>query len=79
MAGAAGAIGTPILTLAGVTRLPVDTLSAMVGRQLPFFAVLVPFWLICRASSWPGPRPGSRATRASFCATAFGTRSRSAA
>ena len=41
-----GALGTPILTLAGVTGLPVDTLSAMVGRQLPFFAVIVPFWLV---------------------------------
>jgi lactate permease len=41
-----GAIGTPILTLAGVTRLPADTLSAMVGRQLPFFALIVPFWLV---------------------------------
>ena len=41
-----GALGTPILTLAGVTGLPVDTLSAMVGRQLPFFALIVPFWLV---------------------------------
>ena len=41
-----GALGTPVLTLAGVTGLPVDTLSAMVGRQLPFFAVIVPFWLV---------------------------------
>jgi lactate permease len=41
-----GAIGTPVLTLAGVTNLPVDTLSAMVGRQLPFFALIVPFWLV---------------------------------
>jgi lactate permease len=41
-----GAIGTPVLTLAGVTNLPVDTLSAMVGRQLPFFALLIPFWLV---------------------------------
>jgi lactate permease len=41
-----GAIGTPVITLAGVTRLPVDTLSAMVGRQLPFFALIVPFWLV---------------------------------
>jgi lactate permease len=41
-----GAIGTPILTLAGVTNLPVETLSAMVGRQLPFFALIVPFWLV---------------------------------
>jgi lactate permease len=41
-----GAIGTPVLTLAEVTKLPVDTLSAMIGRQLPFFAVIVPFWLV---------------------------------
>jgi lactate permease len=41
-----GAIGTPVITLAGVTGLPVDTLSAMVGRQLPFFALIVPFWLV---------------------------------
>ena len=41
-----GAIGTPVLTLAEVTKLPVDTLSAMIGRQLPFFAIIVPFWLI---------------------------------
>jgi lactate permease len=41
-----GAIGTPVLTLAGVTKLPVNTLSAMVGRQLPFFALIVPFWLV---------------------------------
>jgi lactate permease len=41
-----GALGTPVLTLAGVTKLPVDTLSAMVGRQLPFFGLIVPFWLV---------------------------------
>jgi lactate permease len=41
-----GAIGTPVLTLVGVTKLPVNTLSAMVGRQLPFFALLIPFWLV---------------------------------
>jgi lactate permease len=41
-----GAIGTPVITLAGVTGQPVDTLSAMVGRQLPFFALIVPFWLV---------------------------------
>ncbi|MBK9714968.1 MAG: L-lactate permease [Kouleothrix sp.] len=41
-----GALGTPILTLAAVTKIPADTLSAMVGRQLPFFSVLIPFWLV---------------------------------
>jgi lactate permease len=41
-----GALGTPIITLAHVTGLPQQQLSAMVGRQLPFFSVLVPFWLV---------------------------------
>jgi lactate permease len=41
-----GALGTPIIALAGVTGLDVRALSAMVGRQLPLFSVLIPFWLI---------------------------------
>jgi len=41
-----GALGTPIVVLAAVTGLDLQALSAMVGRQLPFFSVLVPFWLI---------------------------------
>ena len=41
-----GALGTPILALAAVTGLEVKTLSAMVGRQLPFFSIIVPFWLV---------------------------------
>jgi lactate permease len=41
-----GALGTPVIALAGVTGLDLMDLSAMIGRQLPFFSVLVPFWLI---------------------------------
>ncbi len=41
-----GALGTPIIALAGVTGLDARELGAMVGRQLPFFSVLIPFWLI---------------------------------
>jgi lactate permease len=41
-----GALGTPIVALAGVTGLDVRTLSAMVGRQLPFFSLVIPFWLV---------------------------------
>jgi lactate permease len=41
-----GALGTPIIALAGVTGLDVRELSAMVGRQLPFFSLIVPFWLV---------------------------------
>ena len=41
-----GALGTPLVALAGVTGLDLRQLSAMVGRQLPFFSVLIPFWLV---------------------------------
>jgi lactate permease len=41
-----GALGTPIVALQGVTNLDLYKLSAMAGRQLPFFSIVVPFWLI---------------------------------
>jgi len=47
-----GAIGTPVHTLAAVTALPESDLSAMIGRILPFTAVLVPFWLVKTMVSW---------------------------
>ena len=49
-----GALGTPVITLAKVTGLDEMALSAMVGRQLPFFSVLVPFWLIWAFAGWRG-------------------------
>jgi lactate permease len=49
-----GALGTPILTLAEVTRLDVGQLSAMAGRQLPFFSLLVPVWLVWVMAGWRG-------------------------
>ncbi len=41
-----GSLGIPITTLAGVTGLPAATLGAMVGRQLPLFALLLPFYVM---------------------------------
>src|SRR5919198_1172876 len=41
-----GALGTPIIALQGVTSIDLHALSAMVGRQLPFFSLIVPFWLV---------------------------------
>jgi lactate permease len=41
-----GALGTPIIALSAVTGLDLMQLSGMIGRQLPFFSVIVPFWLI---------------------------------
>ena len=49
-----GALGTPIIALAKVTGLPLEQLSAMVGRQLPFFSVIVPFWLVWSMSGFKG-------------------------
>ena len=41
-----GALGTPVITLAKVHGYDLMEVSAMIGRQLPFFSLLVPFWLI---------------------------------
>ncbi len=49
-----GALGTPIIALAGVTGLDIRALSAMVGRQLPFFSVLIPFWLVWAYAGFRG-------------------------
>jgi len=49
-----GALGTPLIALARVTELPLESLSMMVGRQLPLFSVIVPFWLILAMTGWRG-------------------------
>jgi len=49
-----GALGTPIAGLASVTELDPFLLGAMVGRQLPFFSLIVPFWLILAFAGWRG-------------------------
>jgi lactate permease len=69
-----GALGTPIITLAKVTGLDEMALSAMVGRQLPFFSVLVPFWLIWAFSGWRGVKgvwPAILVTGVSFAIPQF--------
>jgi lactate permease len=47
-----GAIGTPVHTLAAVTALPESDLNAMIGRILPFTAIIVPFWLVRTMVNW---------------------------
>ena len=41
-----GALGTPVIALAAVTGLDLLQLSGMIGRQLPIFSVIVPFWVM---------------------------------
>src|ERR1035437_2403045 len=49
-----GSLGIPITTLEQITGLDTLKLSAMVGRQLPFFSVLVPFWVVAAFAGWRG-------------------------
>jgi lactate permease len=49
-----GAMGTPIIALAGVTGISEVQLSAMAGRQLPFFSIIVPFWVVAAFAGWRG-------------------------
>jgi len=49
-----GALGTPIIGLQTVTGLDLRQLSAMVGRQLPFFSLIVPFWLVWAFAGFRG-------------------------
>lgn len=49
-----GALGTPIIALSKVTGLEEVLLSKMVGRQLPFFSLIVPFWVVWAMTGFRG-------------------------
>jgi lactate permease len=49
-----GAMGTPIQGLSTATGIDPIVLGQMVGRQLPFFSVIVPFWLVAAFAGWRG-------------------------
>jgi len=49
-----GAMGAPIQGLATATGIDPFLLGQMVGRQLPLFSLIVPFWLICAFSGVRG-------------------------
>ena len=69
-----GALGTPIAGLASVTGIDPFLLGAMVGRQLPFFSLIVPFWLIWAFAGWKGMKdiwPAILVTGVSFAVPQF--------
>jgi lactate permease len=47
-----GGLGTPLITLSGVTDLPTETLSIMAGHQLPFVSFFVPWYMIKCMCTW---------------------------
>ncbi|MBE1468391.1 L-lactate permease [Kibdelosporangium phytohabitans] len=66
-----GAMGTPVITLAQVTGLPLDVVSSVVGRQTPVLALFVPLLLVMIIDG----RRGLRETwvPALVCGAAFAT------
>ncbi|HYC16044.1 MAG TPA: L-lactate permease [Pseudolabrys sp.] len=69
-----GALGTPIAGLASVTGIDPFLLGAMVGRQLPFFSLIVPFWLIWAFAGFKGMKeiwPAILVTGVSFAVPQF--------
>ena len=49
-----GGLGTPIRTLAGVTSLDVEAISAVSGRILPPVSFIIPIWLVVMMSGVRG-------------------------
>jgi lactate permease len=69
-----GALGTPIQGLATVTGIDPFLLGAMVGRQLPLFSLLVPFWVVWAFAGWKGMKdvwPAILVTGVSFAVPQF--------
>ncbi len=69
-----GALGTPIAGLAQVTGLDPYILGAMVGRQLPVFSLIVPFWVVWAFAGFKGMKdiwPAILVTGLSFAIPQF--------
>src|SRR5438034_7913341 len=65
-----GSIGTPILTLRATTALPLDRLSAGVGRICAPISLFIPAYMIAVMCGWSGLRGVLPA--AAVCGIAFG-------
>ncbi len=47
-----GALGAPVTVLGSVTGLPTHALAAMIGRQLPVMAAILPFYVMALYGGW---------------------------
>jgi lactate permease len=47
-----GGLGTPLITLTGVTGLSTETLSVMAGHQLPLLSLFIPLYMVKCMCSW---------------------------
>jgi lactate permease len=51
-----GALGAPVTVLSAVTGLPAAALAAMIGRQLPLMAIILPFYVMVLYGGWRSVR-----------------------
>lgn len=69
-----GSLGTPLIMLQGVTKLPMDALSANVGRLCAPISLILPAYLMLVMGGWPTLRavlPAAILTGVSFATTQF--------
>jgi lactate permease len=69
-----GSIGIPLTTLAGITSLPLDRLSAGVGRMCAPVALIIPSYLVMVMGGWKALRgvlPAAIICGATFAGTEF--------
>lgn len=69
-----GALGIPIVALAGVTGLDLMKLSAMEGRQLPFLSAILPaylVWIVARGKGLKRAWPAAVVSGVSFALAQF--------
>jgi lactate permease len=69
-----GSLGIPITTMEQVSGLDGRILSAIVGRQLPFFSLILPFWLVAAFAGWRGMKgvwPAALVAGAAFAVPQF--------
>jgi len=65
-----GAVGIPVITAGAVTGIDAMTISKMIGRQLPFLSLFIPFWLVFVMSGWKGAKEICYGLRGIFCRSA---------
>ena len=70
-----GSIGTPLITLRGITSLPLDRLSAGVGRICAPVSLIIPAYLVMVMGGWKALRgvlPAAIVCGVAFAGTQFG-------
>ena len=73
-----GGIGIAVVTAGQITNINPDTLSRMIGHQLPLLALIVPLWLVVIIAGWRGAKaiwPAILVTGGAYAITMFLTSS----